>query len=111
MSALTFSSSLLPARKSEHGGLLWFGAACVLAGAAVSTLLWRRRLRAVQAVASPLERAEELIANCERKLDTIEKSVADIKEIQSDLQAGQSSVSLSAEADSGPNSTAHSRKK
>lgn len=93
MSALTFSPSILPARKSEHAGLLWFGAACVLAGAAVSTFLWRRRLRVVEASASPLERAEELIANCERKLDTIEKSVADLKEIQSDLQAGQSAAS------------------
>ena len=90
MSALTFSPSLISTRKSERSGLLWFGAACVLAGAAISTFLWRRRLQAVQATASPLERAEELIANCERKLDTIEKSVADIKEIQSDLQAGQS---------------------
>lgn len=93
MSALTFSPSLISTRKSERGGLLWFGAACVLAGAAVSTFLWRRRLRVVQAIVSPLERAEELIANCERKLDTIEKSVADIKEAQSDLQAGQGSAS------------------
>lgn len=97
MSALTFSPSLISTRKKERSGLLWFGAVCVLAGAAVSTFLWRRRLQAVQATVSPLERAEELIAICERKLDTIEKSVADIKEIQSDLQAGQSS------SNSGPN--------
>jgi hypothetical protein len=92
MSALTLPHSLSGQRTNQRSGLLWFGAACVVAGAAFSTFLWRRRLRAVEKAISPLDRAEEMIANCERKLDTIEKSVADIKEIQSDLQAGQGSV-------------------
>lgn len=63
----------------------------VLAGAALSTFLWRRRLHSVEGGLSPLERAEALIANCERKLDTIEQSVADLKEMKSDLQTEQNS--------------------
>jgi hypothetical protein len=76
-------------RRSERAAALWYGgvAVGVLAGAALSTFLWRRRISAVVPDVSPLERAEELIALCERKLETIEQSVADLKDLKSDLQA------------------------
>ena len=44
----------------------------VLAGAAVSTYMWRARVREALN-ASPDERAEKIIESCERKLERIEK--------------------------------------
>jgi hypothetical protein len=42
--------------------------------------LWRRRVRALNLLnLSPLERAEQMIANCERKLESIEKSFENLK--------------------------------
>ncbi len=53
----------------------------VLAGAAISTWIWRQRNRAEQFLSqSPLERAEQLIASCESKLDTLEKAIGDLQE-------------------------------
>ena len=65
----------------NRGAALWYGgvAVGVLAGAAVSTLLWKRHLSALAEQLSPLERAEQLIENCEKKLESIEQSVADLK--------------------------------
>jgi len=52
----------------------------VLAGAAISTYLWRQRVQALELLnASPLERAEELIASCESKLEDIERAFEDMK--------------------------------
>ncbi len=65
-----------------HGSALLYGsiAAGVLIGAAVSTYLWRQRASALNLLnMSPLERAEHLIANCERKLEAIERSFSDLE--------------------------------
>ena len=65
-----------------HGSALLYGgiAAGVLLGAAVSTYLWRQRARALDLLnMSPLERAEHMIANCESKLEAIERSFADLE--------------------------------
>lgn len=63
------------------GSLLYGGVALgVLAGAAISTYLWRQRVRALDLLnVSPLERAEQLISSCEGKLDSIERAVAELK--------------------------------
>lgn len=51
----------------------------VLLGAAVSTYVWRQRVKAAALLhLTPLERAERLIEACEAKLDSIEKSVRDL---------------------------------
>lgn len=69
------------ARSSNGSALLYSGIATgVLLGAALSTYLWRRRVRALNLLKlSPLERAEEMIANCERKLASIEQSFEELK--------------------------------
>ncbi len=55
-----------------YGGV----AAGVLVGAAISTYVWRQRVKAAALLhLTPLERAERLIEACEAKLDSIEKSV------------------------------------
>jgi hypothetical protein len=61
--------------------LLYGGVAIgVLAGAALSTYLWRQRVRALDLLnVSPLQRAEQLISSCEGKLDSIERAVAELK--------------------------------
>ena len=65
-----------------NGSTLLYGgiAAGVLLGAAVSTYVWRQRARALNLLnMSPLERAEQMIANCERKLEAIERSFAELE--------------------------------
>lgn len=67
---------------TARGSALLYGAMAVgvLAGAAISTYLWRQRVRALNLLnASPLERAEEIIANCESKLEDIERSFENLK--------------------------------
>jgi len=67
---------------SGRGGSLLYGGVAlgVLAGAAISTYLWRQRVRALDLLnVSPLERAEQLISSCEGKLDSIERAVAELK--------------------------------
>ncbi len=65
---------------SRHENWLYGGvAAGVLMGAAISTYVWRQRVRAAALLQmTPLERAEKLIEACEAKLDSIEKSVRDL---------------------------------
>ncbi len=64
----------------RHETLLYSGLALgVLAGAAISTYVWRQRVKAAALLnLTPLERAERLIEACEAKLDSIEKSVREI---------------------------------
>lgn len=67
---------------TAKGSALLYGAMAVgvLAGAAISTYLWRQRVRALNLLnASPLERAEEIIANCESKLEDIERAFENLK--------------------------------
>lgn len=53
----------------------------LLAGAAIATWVWRQRVFASDLLnVSPLERAEQLIASCESKLESIETSFADLKQ-------------------------------
>lgn len=59
--------------KILYGGI----ALGVVVGVAVSTYLWRRRSQALNL--SPLEKAEQIIASCEKKLDSIERAVTDLK--------------------------------
>ncbi len=68
------------APSERHETLLYSGVALgVLAGAAVSTYIWRQRVKAATLLnLTPLERAERLIEACEAKLDSIEKSVREI---------------------------------
>lgn len=68
--------------QNDDGSALLYGgiAAGVLLGAALSTYLWRRRVHALNLLnLSPLERAEQMISNCERKLESIEKSFENLK--------------------------------
>jgi hypothetical protein len=67
---------------SGNGSLTLYGgiAAGVLLGAALSTYLWRRRVRALNLLnLSPLERAEQMLANIERNLASIEQSFEELK--------------------------------
>jgi hypothetical protein len=80
-----------PATKNpavSYGGAASLGSAaiyggaalCVLAGAAISTYLWKQRVKTMNLLnSSPLERAEELIANCESKLEDIERAFEELK--------------------------------
>ena len=71
-------------RNDRSSQALWYGgvAAGVIVTALFSTILWRRRVRALDLQPSPLERAEQLIESCETKLDSIEKAVAQLKDSQ-----------------------------
>lgn len=52
----------------------------VLAGVAASTYIWRQRVRAMELLnVSPVDRAEQLISSCEDKLDSIERSMSELK--------------------------------
>ena len=76
------AGSDLAAAASSRGAAIVYGAVAVgvLAGAALSTYLWRQRSRALNLLnLSPLERAEELISNCESKLDDIERAFENLK--------------------------------
>ena len=66
---------------SKGTPLLYGGVALgVVAGAAISTYLWRQRVRALNLLqTSPLERAEQIISNCEDKLASIERAIDDLK--------------------------------
>lgn len=68
--------------KSENKEAILYGgiALGVVAGAAITTYLWRQRTRALEMLnVSPLERAEQIIASCEDKLESIERAVSDLK--------------------------------
>ncbi len=73
---------MVGAHDSRHETLLYSGMALgVLAGAAISTYIWRQRVKAEAILnLTPLERAEKLIEACEAKLDSIEKSVREISD-------------------------------
>lgn len=63
--------------KSE--ALLYGGVALgVLAGAALSTYMWRQRVRSALEK-SPLDKADKMIESCERKLEHIEKMMSDLQ--------------------------------
>ena len=67
-------------------GVLLYGSVAlgVLAGAALSTYLWRQRVRALDLLhTSPIERAEQLITSCESKLEAIERSMKELKSARS----------------------------
>jgi len=50
----------------------------VLAGAAVSTYVWQKRVREALEK-SPLDKADKMIESCERKLEQIEKMMRDLQ--------------------------------
>jgi hypothetical protein len=72
---------LVPDGSPKAATLLYGGVAIgVLAGAAISTYLWRQRVRALNLLnLTPLERAEQLIESCESKLESIENAFAELK--------------------------------
>lgn len=51
----------------------------VLAGAAISTYMWRARVRAALE-ASPGEKADKIIESCEKKLERIERLMREFSE-------------------------------
>jgi hypothetical protein len=61
--------------------LLYSGVALgLIAGAAISAYLWKQRAHALNLLhTTPLERAEELIASCEHKIEDIERALEDLK--------------------------------
>ncbi len=71
-----YSLSAPGARRQDAlvGGTLLYGGVAlgVIAGAALSTYVWRARVRAALE-ASPGERADKIIESCERKLERIEQ--------------------------------------
>ena len=76
----------LSSQHTSGGSTLLYGSVAlgVLAGAALSTYLWRQRMRALNLLhTSPIERAEQLITSCESKLEAIERSVQDLKAARS----------------------------
>ncbi len=50
----------------------------VLAGAALSTYVWRQRVRA-ELERSPADKADKMIESCERKLEQIERMMRDLQ--------------------------------
>lgn len=68
-------------RDAPSGGALLYGGVAlgVLAGAALSTYVWRARVRAALN-ASPGERADKIIESCERKLERIEQLMREFGE-------------------------------
>ena len=68
----------------RHETLIYSGVALgVVLGAAISTYVWRQRVKAAALLnLTPLERAERLIEACEAKLDSIEKSVREIGDLK-----------------------------
>jgi hypothetical protein len=71
-----------PASALARGNALLYSGIVLglVAGAAVSTYLWRQRVRALNLLnLSPLERAEALISSCESKLEDIERAFEDMK--------------------------------
>ena len=62
-------------------GILVYGGVAlgVLAGAAISTYMWRTRVRAALE-ASPGERADKIIEACEKKLERIEHLMHEFSE-------------------------------
>lgn len=78
----TFNRKIGFAGGERNETLLYSGVALgLLAGAALSTYVWRQRVKAAALLnLTPLERAEKLIEACEAKLDSIEKSVREIQD-------------------------------
>lgn len=69
------------ARQEKSNSALIYGgiALGILAGAALSTYIWRVRVNAALG-ASPTEKADKLIDACEKKLERIEKLMRDLQE-------------------------------
>ncbi len=69
---------LVSERKNE--GLLYTVLALgIIAGAALSTYLWRRRARNLELQSTPPERVEEMISDIDRKLADLERAFDDLK--------------------------------
>ena len=73
------NSKLAWAGHNRNESLLYGGVAIgVLAGAAISTYVWRSRVRAAL-YASPAEKADKMIEACEKKLESIEAMMLDLQ--------------------------------
>jgi hypothetical protein len=65
---------------NRNEALLYGGVALgLLAGAALSTYIWRIRVNAALD-ASPVEKADKMIDACEKKLERIEQLMRDLQE-------------------------------
>jgi len=72
--------SQVSSNKNRESFLVGGVALGVVAGAALATYLWRKKMQAIEILnVSPLERAEQLIASCEDKLDSIDRAVSELK--------------------------------
>jgi peptidoglycan hydrolase CwlO-like protein len=66
--------------EDRTAALIYSGVAMgLVAGAAISTYVWRHRVKAALNL-TPLQRAEKLIEACEKKLDSIEESVRSLQD-------------------------------
>jgi peptidoglycan hydrolase CwlO-like protein len=65
----------------DRGTALVYGGVALglVAGAAISTYVWRQRVKAASEL-TPLQRAEKMIEACEKKLENIEKSVQTLQD-------------------------------
>lgn len=79
--ALGWNGSGMGRSESGHGALLYGAVALgLVTGAAVSAYLWKQRARALNLLqTTPFERAEELLASCEHKIEDIERAIDELK--------------------------------
>jgi hypothetical protein len=73
----------------RHSALIYGGVALgLLAGAAISAYWWKQHTRALNLLhATPLERAEELIASCEKKIEDIEHAIDELKVVSASAES------------------------
>lgn len=81
LQALGLDGSGASRREPGRDALLYGGVALgLVAGAAISAYLWKQRAHALNLLqATPFERAEELIASCEHKIEDIERAIDELK--------------------------------
>ena len=72
---------LLAGASDDRNETLIYGGVALglLAGAAISTYVWRLRVQAALN-ASPVEKADKMIDACEKKLERIEQLMRDLQE-------------------------------
>ena len=74
------SNKSFNAVEDKSAAILYSGVALgLMAGAAISTYVWRQKVKAANMM-TPLQRAEKMIAACEKKLENIEKSVQNLQD-------------------------------
>jgi hypothetical protein len=82
-------SEAISSGAGRHSALIYGGVALgLLAGAAISAYWWKQHTRALNLLqATPLERAEELITSCEKKIEDIERAIEELKVVSSPAES------------------------